>query len=205
MSGETIRVSRSVEVPLAEIELRFSRSSGPGGQHAQKASTRAEAVFDVSASSALSDTQKARVIARVGPVLRAVAQDERSQLRNRQLALERLIGELRGRSRRAAPSSDYADEGVTGAPARSQAPAHGDEAAAPTPRRVVTSRRTLCQSCPAIGRDEWRGPCIGRALKELGDQRRVSALRTVSGAKCTGSVVHFTVRGHRNVPAGGHE
>jgi ribosome-associated protein len=103
VSGETIRVTRSVEIPLAEIELRFSRSSGPGGQHAQKASTRAEAVFDVSASSALSDAQKARVIARVGPVLRAVAQDERSQLRNRQLALERLIGELRGALRVARP------------------------------------------------------------------------------------------------------
>ena len=95
MSGPSIRVTRSVEVPTAEIELRFSRSSGPGGQHAQKASTRVEATFDVDASSALSAGQKARVTARLGPVVRAVAQDERSQLRNRQLAVERLVGELR--------------------------------------------------------------------------------------------------------------
>jgi ribosome-associated protein len=75
--------------------MRFSRSSGPGGQHAQKSSTRVEASFDVEASSALTDTQKRRVIARAGPVLRAVAQDERSQLRNRELAVERLVGKLR--------------------------------------------------------------------------------------------------------------
>jgi ribosome-associated protein len=95
VNGETIRVTRSVEIPVAEIELRFSRSSGPGGQHAQKSSTRVEATFDVAASSALSDAQRSRVISRVGPLLRVVAQDERSQLRNRQLALERLVGELR--------------------------------------------------------------------------------------------------------------
>ncbi len=95
VSGETIGVTRSVEIPLAEIELRFSRSSGPGGQHAQKASTRVEAVFDVDASSGLSEAQKVRVISRVGPVLRAVAQDERSQSRNRQLAVERLVDDLR--------------------------------------------------------------------------------------------------------------
>jgi ribosome-associated protein len=72
-----------------------SRSSGPGGQHAQKSSTRVEAVFDVEASEALTDAQKRRVVARVGPVLRAVAQDERSQLRNRELAVERLVAKLR--------------------------------------------------------------------------------------------------------------
>jgi ribosome-associated protein len=92
---ETVRVTRAVEIPLHEIELRFSRSSGPGGQHAQKASTRVEAVFDVAATSALSVAQKARAVSRVGPVLRAVAQDERSQLRNRQLAIERLVDGLR--------------------------------------------------------------------------------------------------------------
>jgi ribosome-associated protein len=95
MDGESIRVNRSVVLPLAEIELRFSRSSGPGGQHAQKSETRVEAVFDVERSSALTDAQKRRVIARAGPVLRAVAQDERSQLRNRELAVERLVDELR--------------------------------------------------------------------------------------------------------------
>jgi ribosome-associated protein len=95
MDGESIRVSRSVVLPLAEVELRFSRSSGPGGQHAQKSETRVEAVFDVERSSALTDPQKRRVVARAGPVLRAVAQDERSQLRNRELAVERLVEQLR--------------------------------------------------------------------------------------------------------------
>ncbi len=95
MDGESIRVTRSVVLPLAEVELRFSRSSGPGGQHAQKTETRVEAVFDVEASNALTDTQKRRVIARAGPVLRAVAQDERSQLRNRELAVDRLAEQLR--------------------------------------------------------------------------------------------------------------
>jgi ribosome-associated protein len=96
MEGDAIRVTRSVAVPRSEIELRFSRSSGPGGQHAQKSDTRVEARFDVLASSALTDTQKRRVVARAGPVLRAVAQDERSQWRNRELATERLVDALRG-------------------------------------------------------------------------------------------------------------
>ncbi len=95
MHGDSIRVTRSVVLPLAEIELRFSRSSGPGGQHAQKSETRVEAVFDVEASQALSPAQKRRVLAKTGPVLRAVAQDERSQWRNRELAVERLVEQLR--------------------------------------------------------------------------------------------------------------
>jgi ribosome-associated protein len=95
MADDPIRVTRSVSIPHAEIELRFSRSSGPGGQHAQTSDTRVEAVFDVEVSEALSDAQKRRVISRVGPVLRAVAQDERSQWRNRELALERLADLLR--------------------------------------------------------------------------------------------------------------
>src|SRR5947209_20102631 len=95
MDGDSIRVTRSVVIPLSEIELRFSRSGGPGGQHAQKSETRVEAVFDVEASDALSDAQKRRVLAKAGPVLRAVAQDERSQLRNRELAVERLVAALR--------------------------------------------------------------------------------------------------------------
>jgi ribosome-associated protein len=92
---ESIRVTRSVVLPRAEIELRTSRSSGPGGQHAQKSETRVEAVFDVEASSALTDGQKKRVLAKAGPVLRAVAQDERSQLRNKELATDRLVAALR--------------------------------------------------------------------------------------------------------------
>lgn len=90
-----IRVTRSVVLPLSAIELRVSRPSGPGGQHAQKTSTRVEAVLDVEASEALSEAQKRRVVARAGPTLRAVAQDERSQLRNRELAIERLVEKLR--------------------------------------------------------------------------------------------------------------
>ena len=90
-----LRVSRSVSIPRSEIGFRYSRSSGPGGQHAQKTDTRVEATFDVEASQALSEAQKRRVIARAGPVLRAVAQDERSQWRNRELATERLVAELR--------------------------------------------------------------------------------------------------------------
>jgi ribosome-associated protein len=95
MERESIRVTRSVSLPLSEVEFRVSRPSGPGGQHAQTTETRVEARFDVEASSALTDVQKRRVVARAGPVLRAVAQDERSQARNRELALERLVERLR--------------------------------------------------------------------------------------------------------------
>ena len=95
MERESIRVTRSVAVPLSEIELRTSRSSGPGGQHANTSETRVEARFDVEGSTALTPAQKRRVVAKAGPVLRAVAQDERSQLRNRKLAIERLAALLR--------------------------------------------------------------------------------------------------------------
>jgi ribosome-associated protein len=95
MERESIRVTRSVSIPVSEIELRFSRSSGPGGQHAQKSETRVEAIFDVEASSALSARQKQRVVRKAGSVLRAVAQDERSQARNRELATERVAQALR--------------------------------------------------------------------------------------------------------------
>jgi ribosome-associated protein len=95
MNAESIRVTRSVVLPVAEIELRFSRSSGPGGQHASTAETRVEAVLDVAESSALTGAQKRRVLAKAGPILRAVAQDERSQWRNRQLAVDRLVEQLR--------------------------------------------------------------------------------------------------------------
>jgi ribosome-associated protein len=84
-----------VSLPVDEIELRFSRSSGPGGQHAQRTETRVEAILDVEASSALTAAQKRRVVARTGPEIRAVAQDERSQWQNRQLAVERLTETLR--------------------------------------------------------------------------------------------------------------
>jgi ribosome-associated protein len=95
VDGDVIRVTRSVAIPRSEIELRYSRSSGPGGQHAQTSETRVDARFDVDASAALTDVQKRRVVARAGPVIRAVAQDERSQWRNRELATERLVEQLR--------------------------------------------------------------------------------------------------------------
>ncbi|HEX9351121.1 MAG TPA: alternative ribosome rescue aminoacyl-tRNA hydrolase ArfB [Gaiellaceae bacterium] len=95
MERESIRVTRSVSIPVSEIELRFSRSSGPGGQHAQKSETRVEAIFDVEASTTLSTRQKQRVVRKAGPILRAVAQDERSQARNRELATERVAEALR--------------------------------------------------------------------------------------------------------------
>jgi ribosome-associated protein len=95
MDGESIRVTRSVVLPLGELRFRTSRSSGPGGQHAQKSETRVEALFDVETSEALTEAQKRRVVGRAGPVLRTVAQDERSQARNRELAVERLVEQLR--------------------------------------------------------------------------------------------------------------
>jgi ribosome-associated protein len=89
-----LNIRPDVAIPMAEIELRTSRSSGPGGQHANVTASRVEAVFDVQASSALSDAQKARITARLGPRVTASAQDTRSQLRNRELALERLAARL---------------------------------------------------------------------------------------------------------------
>jgi ribosome-associated protein len=84
-----------VEFIRNEVAFRFSRSSGPGGQHANKTSTRVEALFDVEASQGLSEAERRRVLARIGPVVRAIAQDERSQLRNRELATERIVEQLR--------------------------------------------------------------------------------------------------------------
>ena len=87
-------VTRDVAIPLREIVVRTSRSSGPGGQHANVTSSRVEATFDAAASPSLTDAQRARILARCGPVVRAVAQDARSQARNRELALERLRDRL---------------------------------------------------------------------------------------------------------------
>jgi len=91
-----LEIRPGVTVPLTEIELRTSRSSGPGGQHANVTASRVEAVFDVHASTALDAAQKARIAARLGPRPAAAAQDTRSQLRNRDLALERLAHRLAG-------------------------------------------------------------------------------------------------------------
>jgi ribosome-associated protein len=92
--ADLLPIRHGVAIPVAEIELRTSRSSGPGGQHANVTASRVEAVFDVHASTALSDAQKARIAARLGPRVTASAQDTRSQLRNRELALERLAERL---------------------------------------------------------------------------------------------------------------
>jgi ribosome-associated protein len=87
-------VAPGVAIPLAEVELRASRSSGPGGQHANVTASRIEAVFDVAASRALGADERERLITRIGPQVSAVAQDARSQARNRELALERLRDKL---------------------------------------------------------------------------------------------------------------
>ena len=92
--ADELQLRPGLALPLAEIELRTSRSSGPGGQHANVTASRVEAVFDVAASSVLSESQKARVTARLGPRVTASAQDTRSQLRNRELALQRLAARL---------------------------------------------------------------------------------------------------------------
>jgi ribosome-associated protein len=98
--ADGLRVGDGVEIPLDEVELRASRSSGPGGQHANVTSSRIEAVFDVGASEALSREQKLRLTERLGDRVTAVSQDARSQARNRELALERLAEKLRAGLRR---------------------------------------------------------------------------------------------------------
>jgi ribosome-associated protein len=91
---DALRIDERLAIPLAEIELRASRSSGPGGQHANVTASRVEAVFDVRASGALDDSQRALLLERAGPVVTAVAQDARGQARNRELALERLAEKI---------------------------------------------------------------------------------------------------------------
>jgi ribosome-associated protein len=104
--ADELRINDRLSIPLAEIELRTSRSSGPGGQHANVTASRVEAVFDVEASRTLDDLQRSRLLERAGATLTAVAQDARSQSRNRELALQRLAGKIAAglavpRSRRA--------------------------------------------------------------------------------------------------------
>jgi ribosome-associated protein len=93
-TNDVLDVRPGISIPPDEIEVRATRSSGPGGQHANVTASRIEASFDVAASSALTEEQKRRIMSRCGPVVRAVAQDTRSQRRNRELALERLAGRL---------------------------------------------------------------------------------------------------------------
>jgi len=106
----------------SEIQFRYSRSSGPGGQHAQKSSTRVEAVFDVEESSGLTAAERGRVLERLGPVVRAVAQDERSQLRNRELAVERILDQVRAAAR---PQRRLEDKRRQGERKRTRRPPEG--------------------------------------------------------------------------------
>jgi ribosome-associated protein len=92
--AEELRINERLALPLAEVELRTSRSSGPGGQHANVTASRVEAVFDVAASQALDDAQRSRLLERLGPIVTAVAQDARGQSRNRELALQRLAQKI---------------------------------------------------------------------------------------------------------------
>lgn len=92
--AEKLPIDERLAIPLAEIELRASRSSGPGGQHANVTASRVEAVFDVERSATLSEAQRARLLERAGPTVVAVAQDARSQVRNRELALQRLAAKI---------------------------------------------------------------------------------------------------------------
>jgi ribosome-associated protein len=131
-------VTSDVAVPLAEIELRASRSSGPGGQHANVTASRVEAVFDVAASSTLSDAQKRRIVERAGPRVSAVSQDARGQARNRELALARLRGKLAAalatpkrrrptRPSRSATERRLADKRARSRRKRERQPPSGDE------------------------------------------------------------------------------
>jgi ribosome-associated protein len=118
--GADLQVTRSVVLPRAELELRFSPSGGPGGQHANRTATRAELRFDVESSAAFTEEQRVRVMARLGPVVRVVADDERSQARNRALAEQRLVERLRAalhvpRPRRPTrPTRSAVDRRITG-------------------------------------------------------------------------------------------
>lgn len=92
---DVLKVNRSLRIPAAELEWRFSRSGGPGGQHANTSDTRAEVIFDVASSPSLGPRQRSRLLEKLGPEVRAAAADERSQARNRARALERLAETLR--------------------------------------------------------------------------------------------------------------
>jgi ribosome-associated protein len=131
-------VTSDVAVPLAEIELRASRSSGPGGQHANVTASRVEAVFDVAASSTLSVAQKRRIVERAGPRVSAVSQDARGQARNRELALARLRDKLAAalatpkrrrptRPSRSATERRLADKRARSRRKRERQPPSGDE------------------------------------------------------------------------------
>lgn len=96
MDPDVLQVSRTCAIPLAELRWRFSRSGGPGGQHANTSDTRAEVIFDIATSPSLGPRQRDRLLAKLGPEVRAIASDDRSQARNRELALQRLRARIAG-------------------------------------------------------------------------------------------------------------
>lgn len=102
-AGGVLRVSRSLAIPLSEITWRATTPGGPGGQHANRTNSRVEVRYDVGASAVLGPRQRARLLERLGPVVTASAADERSQARNRQLALDRLADRLAAALRVEAP------------------------------------------------------------------------------------------------------
>lgn len=91
---QLLRVTRSCAIPLSELTWRYSTSGGPGGQHANRSQTRAEVGFDIEASPSLAPYQRARLMDRLGPTVAAASGDQRSQYRNRELALDRLRDKL---------------------------------------------------------------------------------------------------------------
>ncbi len=141
--AEELRIDERTAIPLAEVELRTSRSSGPGGQHANVTASRVEAVFDVEASRSLDEARRVRLLERLGPVVTAVAQDGRSQYRNRELALEP-AGSQAGRRppRPSPPSPDQAHPRLAGATPRRQAPYRRAQGEPPPPvdRRLAAHR-----------------------------------------------------------------
>jgi ribosome-associated protein len=133
-----LHVRGDLSLPLDELEVRVSRSSGPGGQHANVTASRVEVVFDVAASPSLSDAQRERLVRRLGARVTATAQDTRSQTRNRELAFERLAARLAAaleprrprhatRPTRSSRVSRLADKRHRGEVKRGRRPPGGDE------------------------------------------------------------------------------
>lgn len=93
--GSSLHIQGRLTIPHDELLIRASRSSGPGGQHANVTASRIEVVFDVNASEVLTDAQRERLLRKLGPTVTAISQDARSQRRNREVALDRLAEKLR--------------------------------------------------------------------------------------------------------------
>jgi len=136
--ADELRIDARLSIPMGEIELRASRSSGPGGQHANVTASRVEAVFDVRGSSALDERQRTRLLERTGSVVTAVAQESRGQARNRELALERLAEKIAAglvvprrrrptRPSRAARQRRLESKRKTGARKRARRPPSGED------------------------------------------------------------------------------